>query len=565
MDPQEILSLCKRRGFLWPAYDIYGGVGGLYDYGPLGTALKTNIENYWRKLYVLGEGFQEIQCPTVAPEPVFKASGHLDAFSDIYVECSKCGETYRADHLAKGLHDNPATLDEHELGRLLRENNVKCEVCKGDLSSPRRFNLMFKTSIGAGKGKPAYMRPETAQGMFVNFSQIYRFGREKLPVGSVQIGRAYRNEISPRQGLIRLREFNLMEAELFVHPDDKSWPRFDKVKEASLPLVPNTGSPMSASLGEAVASGVIANEVLGYFIWLTYKFAIDIGLNPGRLRFRQHEKTEMAHYASDCWDLEAEIGYGWTELVGVADRGCYDVQAHIDHSQADLTAFEMFDQPKEVEEEVVIPKFDAVGPLFKAKAKSVAVALGKLLPDRVRGKKSIEVEVGGEKITVPSSCIEIGVRKEKVSGRKIVPHVIEPSYGVDRILYAVLEHAYARKDDRVVLGLKGSVAPIKAGVFPLMAKDGLDSIALELNAFLSEAGVASYYDDSGSIGRRYARMDEVGTPCCVTVDYDTKSNGTVTIRERDTAEQVRVRKELVPKAVEALLEGAELGSVSSLK
>jgi glycyl-tRNA synthetase len=565
MDPQEILSLCKRRGFLWPAYDIYGGVGGLFDYGPLGTALKTNIENYWRKLYVLGEGFQEIQCPTVAPEPVFKASGHLDAFSDIYVECSKCGETYRADHLAKGLHDNPATLDEHELGRLLRENDVKCEVCKGDLSSPRRFNLMFKTSIGAGKGKPAYMRPETAQGMFVNFSQIYRFGREKLPVGAVQIGRAYRNEISPRQGLVRLREFNMMEAELFVHPDNKSWPRFDVVKGIPLPLVPNTGSPMSVSLGEAVASGVIANEVLGYFIWLTYKFAIDIGLDPGRLRYRQHEKTEMAHYASDCWDLEAQIGYGWTELVGVADRGCYDIQAHIDHSQADLTAFEMFDQPKEVEEEVVIPKFDALGPLFKSKAKSVAEALGKLRPDVVRGKKLIEVEVGGEKLSVPSSCIEIAVRKEKVSGRKIVPHVIEPSYGVDRILYAVLEHAYTRKDDRVVLRLKGSVAPIKAGVFPLMAKDGLDSVALELDASLSEAGIASYYDDSGSIGRRYARMDEVGTPCCVTVDYDTKSDGTVTIRERDTAEQVRVRKELVPNAVEDLLEGRALGSLSGMK
>jgi glycyl-tRNA synthetase len=565
MDPQEILSLCKRRGFLWPAYDIYGGVGGLFDYGPLGTALKTNIENYWRKLYVLGEGFQEIQCPTVAPEPVFKASGHLDAFSDIYVECSKCGETYRADHLAKGLHDNPATLDEHELGRLLRENDVKCEVCKGDLSSPRRFNLMFKTSIGAGKGKPAYMRPETAQGMFVNFSQIYRFGREKLPVGAVQIGRAYRNEISPRQGLVRLREFNMMEAELFVHPDNKSWPRFDVVKGIPLPLVPNTGSPMSVSLGEAVASGVIANEVLGYFIWLTYKFAIDIGLDPGRLRYRQHEKTEMAHYASDCWDLEAQIGYGWTELVGVADRGSYDIQAHIDHSQADLTAFEMFDQPKEVEEEVVIPKFDALGPLFKSKARSVAEALGKLRPDVVRGKKLIEVEVGGEKLSVPSSCIEIAVRKEKVSGRKIVPHVIEPSYGVDRILYAVLEHAYTRKDDRVVLRLKGSVAPIKAGVFPLMAKDGLDSVALELDASLSEAGIASYYDDSGSIGRRYARMDEVGTPCCVTVDYDTKSDGTVTIRERDTAEQVRVRKELVPNAVEDLLEGRALGSLSGMK
>ena len=565
MDPQELLSLCKRRGFLWPAYDIYGGVGGLFDYGPLGAAMKTNIEDHWRRLYVLGEGFQEIQCPIVAPEPVFKASGHLDAFSDTYVECSNCGETYRADHLAKGLHDNPASLSEDQLGKLLKQNNVRCESCKGELTSPKRFNLMFKTSIGAGKGKPAYLRPETAQGMFVNFSQVYRFGREKLPVGAVQIGRAFRNEISPRQGLIRLREFNQMEAELFVHPDDKSWPRFQKVREASLPLVPNNGSARTMSLGEAVASGVIANEVLGYFVWLTYKFAVDVGLDPNRLRFRQHAKTEMAHYASDCWDLEAEIGYGWTELVGVADRGSYDVQAHIDHSQADLTAFEMFDQPKEVEQEVVMPKFDALGPMFKGRAKVIAESLGKLSPDRARGKQTVDIEAGGERVVVPSSCFEIVTRKEKVSGRKLVPNVIEPSYGVDRILYSILEHAYTKKDDRVVLRLKPSVAPIKVGVFPLMAKDGLDKIALELNDSLSEAGLVSYYDDSGSIGRRYARMDEVGTPCCVTVDYDTKSDGTVTLRDRDTAEQGRVRAELVPRAVVDLLQGSELKSLSKMR
>jgi glycyl-tRNA synthetase len=565
MDPQDLLSLCKRRGFLWPAYDIYGGVGGLYDYGPIGAALKANIENHWRKLYVLGEGFQEIQCPIVAPEHVFKASGHVDAFSDMYVECTVCGEVYRADHLAKGLHDNPATLNEEELGKLLGNKKVKCEACEGELTSPKRFNLMFKTSIGAGKGKVAYLRPETAQGMFVNFSQVYRYGRERLPVGAVQVGRAFRNEISPRQGLIRLREFNMMEAELFVHPDDKSWPRFSQVKDASLPLLPNTGTPMTMPLGEAVASGVMKNEVLGYFVWLTYKFALDIGLDPNRLRFRQHATNEMAHYASDCWDLEADIGYGWTELVGVADRGSYDIQAHINHSQADLTAFERFDQPKEIEQETVKPKFDALGPLFKGRAKVVAVAIGKLAPDSVRGRKEVVVQVGNETFSVPSTCFEVGMHKEKVSGRKLVPHVIEPSYGVDRIVYSVLEHAYSKKDDYITLKLKGSIAPVKAGVFPLMAKDGMDTIALEVNAALSAAGLVSYYDDSGSIGRRYARMDEIGTPCCITIDYDTKSDGTVTIRERDTAEQVRIPKGDVPKAVHAVVLGAGLKSLSKAK
>ena len=565
MDPQELLSLCKRRGFLWPAYDIYGGVGGLFDYGPLGAALKTNIENHWRELYVTGEGFHEVQCPIIAPEPVFKASGHVDAFSDMYVECTKCGETYRADHLAKGLHDNPATLNEEQLGALFKKNRVSCEACKGELTPPRRFNLMFKTSVGAGKGKTAYMRPETAQGMFVNFSQLYRYGRERLPVGAVQVGRAFRNEISPRQGLIRLREFNQMEAELFIHPDDKTWPRFERVKGEVLPLVPNSGDRKKMSLEEAVRAKVIGNQVLAYFVWLTYKFAIDIGLDPARLRFRQHEKDEMAHYASDCWDLEAEIGYGWTELVGVADRGGYDIQAHISHSQADLTAFERFDEPREIEEKIVKPKFDALGPVFKGKAKAVAAAIGRLSPEAVKGKDKVDLDLDGHMVSVPASCFEIGIRKEKVSGRKIVPHVIEPSYGVDRILYSLLEHAYRKKDDYVTLSLKGLVAPIKVAVLPLMAKDGLDSIALEINASLSACGLSSYYDDSGSIGRRYARMDEIGTPCCVTVDYDTKTDGTVTLRERDSAEQVRIPKSAVPRAVASLVNGTPLKMLPEMK
>ena len=566
MDPQELLSLCKRRGFLWPAYDIYGAVAGLYDYGPLGAALKSNIENHWRSLYVLGEGFQEISCPIVAPEPVFKASGHVDAFSDMYVECTNCGETYRADHLATDLHPNPASLSESELGRLLKEKGVKCSECKGELTEPKRFNLMFKTSIGAGKGKTAYLRPETAQGMFVNFAQVYRYGRERLPVGAVQIGRSFRNEISPRQGLIRLREFNMMEAELFVHPEDKSWPRFKDVRGEILSLVPNEGGPSDLSLADAVSKGVIRNEVLAYFMWLTWKFAVDIGLDSKRLRFRQHLKTEMAHYASDCWDLEAEIGYGWTEIVGVADRGSYDVQAHINHSGAELVAFERFEEPREVETDVVRPNFGALGPLFKGKAKQVAEALSKLDIGTVRGKDKVTVDVGGEKHVVPASCFDVVRKKEKVSGRKLVPHVIEPSYGLDRILFSVLDHAYSKKeDDYIVLRLKALAAPIKVGVFPLMPRDGLDTIATEIFDSLTMRGYTAYYDDSGSIGRRYARMDEVGTPCCITVDYDTKTDGAVTVRDRDSTEQVRIKMENVAEAVAAIVSGAPFSSLKGMK
>ncbi len=565
MDPQEILSLCKRRGFFWPAYDIYGSVAGLYDYGPLGTVMKNSIENYWRQLYVLGEGFIEINCPVVAPEPVFKASGHVDAFSDMYVECTKCGETFRADHLAADKHPSPASLNEEQLGKLLKEIEAKCLECGGELTPPRRFNLMFKTSVGAGRGKTAYLRPETAQGMFVNFSQIYRYNREKLPFGVVQVGRAFRNEISPRQGLLRLREFNQMEAELFVHPEDKSWPRFKDVKGLAIPLVPNSGDPRTMSLEEAVKQGVIGNEVLAYFVWLTYRFAVDIGIDPKRLRLRQHLKTEMAHYASDCWDLEAELGYGWTELVGVADRGSYDVQAHINHSGADLTAFERFDEPKEVEQEVVKPNFGALGPLFKAQAKQVSEAIAGLSPQQVKGRSEVTLELGGTKLVVPASCYEVVKKKEKVSGRKLVPHVIEPSYGFDRMLYAVLDHSYSKKEDYVTLRLKPMVAPIKVGVFPLMARDGLDTMAMEIYDELIRSSISAFYDDSGSIGRRYARMDEIGTPCCVTVDYESKDDHSVTIRDRDSTNQLRVKKERVLETVKAIMAGASFESLADVK
>jgi len=564
MEQQEVLSLCKRRGFLWPAYDIYGGVAGLYDYGPLGSALKRNIEDHWRRLYVLGEGFFELECPVVAPEPVFKASGHLDAFSDLYVECKGCGETFRADHLASGLHGNPAALKESELARILRDNGVRCPSCKGEMDEPKRFNLMFKTSIGAGTARTGYLRPETAQGMFVNFSQVYRHGRERLPVGAVQVGRSFRNEISPRQGLLRLREFSMMEAELFVHPEDKSWPAFARVENESLRLVPSSGPEGTSTLREAVSGGVIANETLAYFMWLTYRFVVDVGLDPKRVRFRQHARDEMAHYATDCWDCEAEISTGWTEVVGVADRGCYDVQAHVDHSGADLTAFERFEEPKEVEQETVKVRFDRLGKLFKGKTREVADALARLPVAALKEKAQVDVLVGGENVAVPSDCLEIVLMKEKVAGRKLVPHVIEPSYGVDRILYCLLEHAYAQKEDYVVLRLKGLVAPLKAGVFPLMARDGLDEIAKGIYDELVGSGIMAYYDDSGSIGRRYARMDEVGTPCCVTVDYETKESGTVTVRDRDTAEQIRIKKENVGGAITLMVKGSGLDALSGL-
>lgn len=535
----EILSLCKRRGFIYPAFEIYGGIAGLYDYGPLGTALKANIVELWRRIYAMQEGFVEIDGDNIGPEAVFKASGHVDNFTDLSVTCKACGESFRADHLTKGLHPNPDSLSIEELQKLLRDNNVRCQ-CGGEFGDVEEFNLMFKTKIGPGNGRTGYLRPETAQSIFVNYANLYRHCRERLPFGCIQVGRGFRNEISPRQGVIRLREFNMMEAELFVDPEDKTWLRYNDIKDNKVKLVPNIGEEeVEITYGEAVDKGTIGNQTLAYFMWVTYDFLTSAGIDPARLRFRQHLKTEMAHYASDCWDAEVLISFGWTEIVGIADRGCWDLSRHMEFSKADLTAFKRFDEPKDVECDAVRPKFGALGPRFKGAAGDIKKQLEVMDASAVHDGM-VTVTVDGQNVDLDTMYYEVVRVKEKVNGVKVTPHVIEPSHGLDRILYSCLEHAYREKDGYVTLGLKPQVAPIKVGVFPLMTKDGMGEVAKALDLALREEGIATYYDDSGSIGRRYARMDEAGTPWCVTVDYDTLEKGDVTIRERDTAEQTRV-------------------------
>jgi len=564
MDAGEILSLCKRRGYLWPAYDIYGGVAGMYDYGPLGVALKNNIIEIWRNAYTLGEGFIEVDGPTIGPESVFKASGHLDEFSDAIVTCGSCNESFRADHLLTPYHPHPDSLSPQEMEELLREHNITCPECGSELSRVEEFNLMFKTTIGPGIGRPGYLRPETAQNIFVNYIPFYRFMRDKLPFGVIQVGRGYRNEISPRQGMIRLREFNMMEAELFVNPDDKRWDSFEDVKDEELRLVPSDGDEMELSLAEAVERGIIAHQTIAYFMWFTKEFLIAVGVDEDRLRFRQHLRTEMAHYASDCWDAEALLSYGWTELVGIADRGSWDLSRHIQFSKAELTAFRRFDEAREAEISVIKPKYGLLGPKFKGLSARIGKALEEKDPAEVDG--AVILSIDGETVEVGPEYFEIVTAKEKVSGEKLVPHVIEPSHGLDRILYTTLEHAYSRpQEDRVVLKLRPEIAPIKVGVFPLMTKDGLEERAREIDENLRLSGFPTYYDDSGSIGRRYARMDEIGTPWCITVDYETIEDDTVTIRDRDTSEQVRIDAQEAPIVVNNLLCGMRFNELLEIR
>ena len=566
----DLMSLCKRRGFIWPSFEIYGGVAGMYDYGPLGCTLRNNIVDVWRSIYKGREGFVEIDSETVNPREVFKASGHVDEFSDYITYCTQCQAPFRADHLVKEFYDNADVLTPKQLEQAFKDHDVKCPECGGELGPVDEFNLMFKTNIGPGKDRVGYMRPETAQGIFVNFQNLYRYNREKMPMGVIQTGRGYRNEIAPRQGMIRMREFNMMEVELFVDPEDKDWPRFKDIENEEIDLLPNTGVGMiRTTVGKAVEDGIIANRVLAYFVYTTKQLLTRVGVDPARLRFRQHEKDEMAHYAADCWDAEALLTYGWTEITGIADRGCWDLSRHAQFSGADLSHFKRLEEPKEVEIMKIKAKHKALGPLFKGKAKDIAVAMEEMSPaDVVDGKLTVKVE--GEEIVLDSDLFEVAAVKEKITGERVVPHVIEPSHGLDRIFYTVLEHSYSRdaKEDYTVLRLKPAVAPIKVGVFPLMEKDGLDDMARRIYESVHTHRVEAYYDGSGTIGKRYARMDEIGTPWCITVDYDSlpggEHEGTVTIRDRDSKEQKRIPTEKAAAVIDELMAGkcfAELRSI----
>ena len=560
VNSNDLLSLCKRRGFIWPSFELYGGVAGMFDYGPLGSNMRNNIVEVWRDIYRGREGFIEIDSETVNPREVFKASGHVDEFADLITYCTECESAFRADHLVKEFFDNPDVLSPKELDDAFVKFDVKCPECGGKLGPVEEFNLMFKTTIGPGSSRVGYLRPETAQGIFVNYLNLYRYNREKLPLGVIQTGRGYRNEIAPRQGMIRMREFNMMEVELFVDPDDKSWIRFPEIENDLITLVPNTGTDaVTMTVGEAVEKGIIANKVLAYFVYTTQQFLIRLGVDPKRLRFRQHLSDEMAHYAMDCWDAEILLSFGWIEVTGIADRGCWDLSRHAEFSGTELTHFKKFDEPKEIETDKVKAKHKALGPRFKDKAKAIADMMETKHPSDIRdGKLALILE--GEDIVLESEFFDVVKVREKVSGERVVPHVIEPSHGLDRIFYSVLEHSYVHdeKEDYTVLKLAPEVAPIKVGVFPLMEKDGLDTLALDIYKKVHSPRTEAYYDGSGTIGKRYARMDEVGTPWCITVDYEALEGplkGTVTIRDRDTTDQKRIPADSVQEVLWSLQSG----------
>ena len=550
MNHDKMTNISAKRGFLWPSFEIYSGVSGFTDYGPLGASLKNNIMQKWRKQYVSGEGFYEIEGPTVMPKEVLKASGHVDNFTDPMTKCEKCGEVYRADHIIEeAIGQDVESLENSEMDKIVIENNIKCPECGGDLVKIWDYNLMFKTEIGAKGNKVGYMRPETAQGIFILFKRLERFFRGKLPFGAVQLGKAYRNEISPRQGVIRLREFTQAEAEIFLDPSDKTTPKFSQIENEILRLnsqevQENDLEPLEITAREALDKGIVANEMLIYQLYLARKFLNEIGIPNEVLRFRQHLAGEMAHYALDCWDVEVQTDkYGWVEIIGIADRGDYDLSSHSEFSNDELYVFKEYDKPKKVQKTVIKPNLSKFGPIFKGDSPKVKQAIEEADPQEIisalesDNKYVIELDKNYE---VSKDLLIIEEVEVDVTGEKIIPHVIEPSFGIDRILYSVLLHSFKETEGKNYFKFAKSVAPVQVGVYPLVKKDGLPEIATEIKNNLREVGFTVEYDEGNTIGKRYARADEIGIPIAVTVDYESKEDNMVTVRDRDTEAQKRI-------------------------
>jgi glycyl-tRNA synthetase len=519
----------------------------------------------------------ELEAPTVMPEAVFEASGHLDGFDDMIIECAECEATHRADHLVEDAVEDiedAEAYDPEEVSELLATHHIECPSCGASLAGEpvEEFNLMFGTNIGPGSSSPGYLRPETAQGIFVEFPRLKEYARNQLPFGVAQVGRAYRNEISPRRALVRVREFTQAELEHFIDPETDE-PPVGRVEDVELPLYSaeaqnaDDGGVESYTVGEALEAGVIGSEWVAYYLGRSMEFYERIGIDMERFRYRQHLTGERAHYAADCWDAETELGGNWVEVTGFAYRSDYDLSKHGEYSGDDFTLFRQYDEPKTVERATVDPEMSYLGPEFGGAAGDVADALDSLAGrDRAAFEgDSVTVEVDGDAYTVPVEKTGFSVNEETEAGEHITPHVVEPSFGVGRLVYSVLIHRHGTDEvdgeQRSFLELPAGVAPTTVAVFPLMTKDGLDDRAEELAHELRGAGFEVAYDDTGNIGRRYRRQDEVGTPYCITVDYETLEDGTVTVRERDSTDQARVDIEELPAAIQRLVGGATLSEL----
>ncbi|KAL8744233.1 MAG: hypothetical protein Q9190_003496 [Brigantiaea leucoxantha] len=628
LDRQALDSMLRRRMFYTPAFEVYGGVSGLYDYGPPGCSLQANIIETWRKHFVMEEDMLEVDCTMLTPHEVLKTSGHVDKFADWMCKDPKSGEIFRADHLveevlesrlkgdkeARGqkveideekdakrkkkvketkvvrLEDDVvkdyeeilARIDNYngdELGQLMIKYNIKNPVTGGDLQPPVAFNLMFQTSIGPSSNLPGYLRPETAQGQFLNFQKLLEFNQQQMPLASACIGKSFRNEISPRSGLLRVREFLMAEIEHYVDPEGgKKHPRFSEVADVELALLDRKvqlgGSTevTKMTVGKAVLTGTIDSETLGYFVARIYLFLLRLGADPTKIRFRQHMANEMAHYAADCWDAEMLTSYGWIECVGCADRSAYDLTVHTKKTGAPLYVRETRSEPLKIEEWQIDVDKKKFGPRFKKDGKAVETAVESLAQDirqllsvhlAKEGKIELDVPgVGNGKVEIDKNLIKIEKRTRIEHTREYTPNVIEPAFGIGRILYSVMEHVYWSREGaeaRGVLSFPPPIAPTKVLLVPLSNHQDFKPLLAHLGSKLRSLGISNRVDDSSaSIGKRYSRNDELGTPLGITVDFQSLKDNTFTLRDRDSTKQVRADEERICKAVGELVEGKKI-------
>ncbi len=463
---EDLAVFCKRRGFIYQSGEIYGGFAGFWDFGHLGSELKNNIKQEWWNFHVYQrDDVVGIDGSIITHPKVWKASGHVDSFRDFLLVCKKCKKK--------------RIVDKSELGK------VKCE-CGNEYEekTAREFELMFKTKVG--ETGETYLRPETAQLIFINFKSVYDNARMKLPFGIAQMGKAFRNEIAPRDFLFRSREFEQMEIEYFTKPDQKCLYQIPDIEISiySADAQEKNKESIKIKIKDALKKGIIKKDWHAYWLALEFKWFKDLGANPENFRLRQHKKDELSHYSTDCWDLEYKFPFGWKELEGIADRGNYDLLQHEKFSKQDLKIF------------------------------------------------------------------------DEDSKKKILPYVVcEPSLGVERAFLVFLLDSYFYDENRknIVLKIHPKLAPIKAAVFPIIKKPMFEKIAEDIVKDLSkEFNVV--YDKRGSIGRRYSRNDEMGTPFCITIDEKTPKDYTITVRLRDTTEQFRIKikdlKEIIRRAID---------------
>jgi glycyl-tRNA synthetase len=562
-DKYELVSeLAKRRGFFWSSYEIYGGASGFITFGPHGTILKRKIEDKFRQFFIERFNMVEIESSIITPSKVFEASGHLAHFKEPLVECVRCKRRFRADHLlqeqAKMSDTETEKLSLKELAKTLREKETSCPECDSkNWAEPKYFLTMFATTIGPYSEELGYGRPEAAQGIFVEFKRLYEQTREKLPLGIAQIGHALRNEISPRQGPIRLREFTIMDVEFFFDPEEPcTW--LEQVENETLRIITaeqkrkGIKEPITTTVKQAIKKGIVETEWQAFFMAIAKLFLQELGVPPEKQRFIEKLEWERAHYSQQSFDQEIYLErWDWTEVSGNAYRTDYDLKQHMQHSGTDMRVYKAYEKPIIKETIAIKPNMTKLGRAFEKDALKIAEQLKKANSEEVQtalGMKGYYM-LGDHKIL--TEHVEISYAKTEEKGRHFFPHVVEPSFGSDRLAYVALEYAYQQKGDRVILKLPREIAPVQIGVFPLMNRDGLVEKAKQIAQRLVAEGLAVEYDDSGSIGRRYARMDEIGTPLCITIDYKTLKDETVTIRDRDSWKQVRADTKQLRKLLHA--------------